>query len=366
MINRPYLHTLGLSLEQNPLNKGLMVFSIVITLMFTAINAQAAVTDAFDRPAVSTQLGPHSFLLGAAQVAQRLVLVGERGIILLSDDQGNSWKQAAVPVSVTLTAVRFADDLHGFAIGHAGTVLTTDDAGESWKLRLDGRRIAEIMLSAAKKGGDERAIASAQRLVSDGPDKPLLDLLVLDANQVIVIGAYGIALMTQDGGQSWTSWTDRIDNPGALHLYSIRKAAQRMLIAGEMGMVWLSNDEGASFELLETPYEGSFFTAELPDQNTIVLAGLRGNVWRSDDNGSDWYQLKNPVTATITASLIDQKGELVMVNQAGMILKSHNKSIVPLSMKSLPPLNNIIQKANGEFLVLSMRGSISVNPGAMK
>ena len=42
-----------------------------------------------------------------------------------SDDEAQHWKQADAPVSVTLTAVKFADKDFGYAIGHGGTVLGT-------------------------------------------------------------------------------------------------------------------------------------------------------------------------------------------------------------------------------------------------
>jgi photosystem II stability/assembly factor-like uncharacterized protein len=46
-------------------------------------------------------------LLGAARAGERLVAVGQRGHILYSDDSGNAWQQAAVPVSADLNAVSF-------------------------------------------------------------------------------------------------------------------------------------------------------------------------------------------------------------------------------------------------------------------
>ncbi len=54
---------------------------------------------------------------------------GERGIVLLSDDAGVSWRQAKVPVSVSLTAVQFVDAEQGWAVGHLGVVLHTQDGG---------------------------------------------------------------------------------------------------------------------------------------------------------------------------------------------------------------------------------------------
>ncbi|WP_417223079.1 WD40/YVTN/BNR-like repeat-containing protein [Amphritea sp.] len=344
-----------------------LLVSGVLAALFGAMPTQAAeTTDALVRPAVTTTLGPRAFMLGAANAGERLVVAGERGIILLSDDNGHSWKQAPVPVSVTLTTVRFADPLNGFAIGHGGTVLTTRDGGESWTVRLDGNAAAKVIHDAAQVSGDERAIASAERLVYDGPDKPMLDMALISAEQAIVVGAYGIALSTDDGGQSWHSLVDRLDNPGDLHIYTLRRHGDRIVMAGEMGMVWLSVDGGQHYDLLETPYEGSFFTAELMGDETIILAGLRGNVWRSDDNGEDWTQVKSPVGATITASMQDDDGQLLMVNQAGMVMALKGDRLVPVTKRHFPPLNNLLEKDNGDLLIVSARGLMSVQSGDLK
>lgn len=108
----------------------------------------------------------------AARAGDRMVAVGERGLIVVSDDRSATWRQVPSPVSVALTTVRFADALHGVAVGHGGTVLTTGDGGLNWAVRLDGRRVAQLALDAAKVSGDALRLKDAQRLVTDGPDKP--------------------------------------------------------------------------------------------------------------------------------------------------------------------------------------------------
>ncbi|MGT2512235.1 WD40/YVTN/BNR-like repeat-containing protein [Cupriavidus basilensis] len=213
----------------------------------------APISSALDRPAVLSQRAAQSVLLGIAQVGKRLVAVGERGIVVVSDDDAAKWRQVVTPVSVTLTAVRFADDKHGYAVGHSGTVLATADGGETWTRVLDGRQAARISLAAAQASGNATALRDAERLVAEGPDKPLLDLLVLDARRAIVIGAYGMAYSTTDGGQRWTSWADRLDNPRGLHLYAIRRHGERILVCGEQGLVRVSQDGGQTFAAAKPP-----------------------------------------------------------------------------------------------------------------
>ncbi len=276
---------------------------------------------------------------------------------------GVSWRQVPAPVSVTLTAVRFADAQNGYAVGHGGSVLVTRDGGETWALSLDGQRAARILLAAAQANGDASGIAEAERLIEDGPDKPLLDVLVLDSLNVRVIGAYGLALSTADGGESWTAWLERNVNPGGLHLNAIRRQGKRIVIAGEQGLVLLSDEQGASFRPLETPYAGSFFTLELPSTRGIVVAGLRGNILRSSDSGASWEALRSPVEASITASALLPDGQLLLVNQAGLVMRERAGRLLPVNADPLPALNNLLPTRQAGLLVLSGQGVSALNPG---
>jgi photosystem II stability/assembly factor-like uncharacterized protein len=331
----------------------------LVSLMLLPLHGRAGadvVTAALDRPALAVRSPERAVLLGAARAGTRIVAVGERGLVIVSDDQAQHWKQVGVPVSTTLTAVRFADKDHGYVLGHGGTVLGTSDGGQSWKRLLDGRQLAQVMLAAAKASGDAAALKSADRLVTDGPDKPLLDLLVFDAKHVLVIGAYGLALSSEDGGATWSSWRARLDNPKELHLYAIRQRGDRIVIAGEQGLVLQSTDRGATFKRIATPYAGSFFTVELPDDKAIVVAGLRGNAWRSPDAGANWSRIASPVPVAITASAIGAEGEVLFANQAGMVLGLADSALKPLNPAPMPPLNFVLPLDRSRLLALSVQG----------
>lgn len=352
----------GYSHRSNFLFTAVLAFFMVLSSSL----ARAAVEDAIDRPAEVSRLGPYSVLLSAARAGESIIAVGERGFILLSDDNAKTWKQLPSPVSSTLTGVAFSNEKVGYAIGHGGTVLGTKDGGKNWALLVNGLTLVEALLTDALLKKDEEAAETARFLLDDGPDKPFLDLLLLSSEHIVVVGAYGLAFESKDAGKTWHSWMSRIDNPFGLHLYSIRKQGNRVLIAGEQGFVALSNDNGDSFETIETPYEGSFFTAQLPDANQIVLAGLRGNTLVSKDNGANWKQLINPIPATITASLIDSDGQLLFANQAGLLLRLKNSTLIPVNQKPLPPLTSILEKSDGDVLALSINGAMSLDSGSSK
>ena len=323
--------------------------------------APSPVKTSLERPALATQHAARSVLLGAAFAGSRIVVVGERGIVLLSDDAGVNWRQAQVPVSVTLTAVRFASAREGWAVGHAGTVLSTRDGGQTWQRQLDGQLAAQAILANAKRRGDESGIKLAEQLVADGADKPFLDLHFFDNQRGIVVGAYNLAFTTSDAGLSWQPIGHLLANPKASHLYAVRSRGTVVVIAGEQGMLLRSNDSGATYQRLETPYRGSFFTVELPNDNAIVVAGMRGNALRSDDAGQRWISMATAGSTSITASALTLGGEIWLGNQAGTLWRMSERTLETRQSAPGAATTALLPLADGRLLTLSMRG-LGVSP----
>jgi photosystem II stability/assembly factor-like uncharacterized protein len=336
------------------------LLGMAVAVLVASAASATPTAEALDRPAVAVRSPERAVLLGAVQVGPRIVAVGERGIVVWSDDGGKLWSQAATPTSVTLTAVRFADSKHGWAVGHGGTVLATEDGGDRWLRQLDGRRAAQIVLSAARSLGEARAIKEAERFVADGPDKPLLDLLILGERHLLAVGAYGLALASSDGGKTWVSWVPRLPNPKGLHLYAARQRGDTVLLAGEQGLVLLSTDGGHSFLRVETPYKGSFFSAELLGERDFVLAGLRGNVLRSTDGGTSWSTVVTPMPVSITATTLTDDGRLLAANQAGFVMALQGERMQPVHATPLPPLNGLLARRGAPVLTLGVQGALSV------
>ncbi len=182
-----------------------------------------------ERLAVAVKAPQRVVLMGAAQAGTRLVAVGERGVIALSDDQGKSWRQATVPRSVGLTAASFVDARNGWAVGHGGVVLASRDAGENWVRQFDGLQAGQLVLKAAKASCDATAQAEAEQMVADGADKPFFDLHFSDAKHGLVVDAYNLAFVTEDGAATWQSISNRLDNPRVRNLYAVRARGDELV-----------------------------------------------------------------------------------------------------------------------------------------
>ena len=281
-----------------------------------APNAPSAAPAALGEPALHSPKALNAAMLAVTRAGPRLVAVGERGTVLLSDDGAKSWRQASVPVQVTLTAVRFVDARTGWAVGHLGVILKSDDGGESWIKQLDGVQAAKAVAAS----GDELS----RRFAEEGPDKPFFDLDFIDAQHGFAVGAYNLAFATRDGGLHWTPMLARLPNPKSLHLYAVRAAAGRVYIAGEQGLLLASGDGGARFDALPSGYKGSFFGLLAARSGVLIAYGLRGNAWRSGDQGASWIRLDTGVQTSISAALELDGGEFALLAQTGELLRSRD------------------------------------------
>ena len=349
------------------LHRGLAALLLAAGLMSLPAHAgsASAVPDVLDMPALATHRAQQSLQLGISRAGQRLVSVGARGLVLLSDDDGATWRQAShVPVSVTLTDVDFVSAEQGWAVGHSGVVLSSADGGETWVRRMDGNQAAQLVLEGARQQlaqgaeGAERAVRNAEFLVADGPDKPFLDVTFADEQHGYVVGAYGLALATRDGGQTWQSLVERIPNARGNHLYQLLVDDEQILIVGEQGAVFRSVDGGASFATVAVPYSGTFFGALRLDRNGWLVFGLQGNVWRSRDDGATWQQTDVGEPVTVAAGLRLQDGSLILADESGRLLHSNTNGarFTELPVQSGAGATALSEAGNRGLIVASMRG----------
>lgn len=245
-------------------------------------------------------------LLDVTKAGARLVMVGERGHILFSDDQGKTWTQAKVPSRQLLTAVTFVDDKHGWAVGHDAQILASNDGGATWTKQFEG-------LSR---------------------EAPLLDVWFKDTQHGIAIGAYGAMLETTDGGQHWQDVAERLDNPDQLHLNGIAAIKDAgLFVVGEQGTLYRSSDEGQTWQKVDSPYEGSFFgVIGTAQPNTLLIYGLRANLYRSTDFGDSWQQIsltaeRGPLEFGLASATLLGDGSLVLVGNGGTVLRSSDDGV---------------------------------------
>jgi len=336
--------------------------------------ADDSVAVELNRPATITPRAKDGLFTSIATAGGRLVAVGEQGRIMLSDDNGLSWRQVATPTSVTLTQVRFATALEGWAVGQMGIVLHTKDGGLTWCKQFDDIAAGQIMLRAAQaalatQGSNattQANLQAAQIMVQGGPNVPFLTVLPLSARDVLIAGGFGIAFSSHDGGATWQSIAANIPDPNGLHIYDLVESQKQIIGVGEQGFVILGASTGA-FTVLPLPAQGSFFGAlTRPDQSVFVY-GLQGTILRSADQGKDWTRPVSSVSVGIDCGVLLRNGTVVLGDVAGDLLISRDGAQFSVSQAN-EPVVALAQAADGAIIIggpsgLMRMSSVSISSG---
>jgi photosystem II stability/assembly factor-like uncharacterized protein len=328
------------------------------------VEAPAGIEDPMDRPAAILSASQHPVMLDVTRAGDRLVAVGERGVILVSTDNAKSWVQSQSPVAVTLTAVLFVSPKNGWAVGHSGVVLHTTDGGARWHRQLDGLQAAKAVLSAAQSddsAGSDKRLKAAKQFAADGADKPFLAVSFANEMQGVAVGAYGLIFGTEDGGATWTPWLDKVPNPKGLHLYAVHWDGKSIYLAGEQGLFLVSQDAGQSFTTIETPYRGSYFTLTTPNPDQVVLGGLRGNAYRFDASNKTFQKLEVPIPVTLSTSTRLTDGRTVFVNQAGQLLIHEGARLMAMKTSAGSPATAVAPTADGALAIATWDGARRVD-----
>jgi photosystem II stability/assembly factor-like uncharacterized protein len=350
--------------------------SIVVALAACCLGWAAwasAATNALDQPAMECRRPEQAVLLDVTTAGPRVIAVGERGVIVYSDDAGQTWQQAKVPTSVSLTAVQFVTPKLGWAVGHSGVVLHSEDGGQTWTRQLDGRVAASLALEQAQaninaagaagaKADAARRLADAQRLVDDGPGKPFLALHFENEQSGFVVGAYGLIFRTTDGGKSWQPWMSHLDNPKGLHINAIHAVDNTIYLAGEQGLFFRSTDGGETFTRLAPGYEGSYFALAALPSGEVIVAGMRGNAYWSADQGKTFTKIDSPLPVSVSAITELSDGRLLFANQAGLVLESRDegRNLHPLTIPRMPPLAGLTEMRDGSVIAVGFGGAIRI------
>lgn len=253
------------------------------------------------------------------------VAVGERGHVVYSAD-GTNWKQAeTVPTRSTLTAVT---EYRGrlWAGGHDTVLLTSGDGGVHWTRQyFDPERQQAIM-----------------------------DLHFFDSERGIAVGAYGLALFTDDGG---IHWDDGVVNEEEWHNNAVLSAGDgRVMVAGEAGFAYRSFDDGESWETIELPYAGSMFGLIVGFDGCINLFGLRGHIQQTCDFGDSLEELPSNTQSSLSGGVLFQDKTILVGNSGVILVREGNGPFSIESHSSGADFAAITSAGDGRFLLVGEDG----------
>lgn len=289
--------------------------------------------DVLELPAVPSELASKSLIYSISKFGDRYFATGQHGHILYSDDGGESWTQAEVPVRSSILDVDFPTPELGWAAGHEGVILHSSDGGKTWVKQFDGLRYGSEGLTyyqgLAKANPDNEdypfLVEEMEFAISQGADKPFFRISFPTKNHGYALGAYGMILETENGGKDWVPILENVENDGFYHIFDFAPLPEqgKFFASGEAGLLIegdINQEIGRKVETI--PWEGSFFTIIDAANGDLVMGGLRGKMFQTNDVGATWNVVKKPPTSAIVDSTRLSDGRLVAAGIGGEVLVS--------------------------------------------
>lgn len=229
-------------------------------------------------------------ILDATRAGKRIAAVGERSLIFVSDDEGETWSSRPTPTEKSLTSVTARPDGVMLAAGHSGVILRSEDGGNHW-----GR----LLMPASQK-------------------EALLGMLALADGRIFAFGGYASLLESVDGGRTWAQ-RSIMDAEIDKHFYGMAASNQFLVLVGEAGLISLSNDLGKTWKVMSSPYHGSLFGVAAMPNGVFIAYGMRGKILGSIDQGQNWRELASGTNSPFFSGTLLRDGRLLLGGKDGVL-----------------------------------------------
>jgi photosystem II stability/assembly factor-like uncharacterized protein len=276
----------------------------------------------------------HGLLLGIARAGTRLVAVGNGGAVLLSDDEGNSWRIAKTPTDELLAAVVFPTPREGWIAGQDELILHSTDAGESW----------------------------TQQYIKADADQTLFTIIGIAPNHLFASGAYDLILETQDGATWKESKIDNLDDD--YHLNCATARGNDVLVTGESGHAFIRY--AGAWTPMKMDYDGSQFACLTGADGTFYSFGLRGSAFKAAAGSPTWTRIDLATQESTFGATLLGDGHMALVGSNGSmrLLDPASGHVTALPQISEKALSGVVEGKGGKLIVVGEDGVHLVDTAA--
>ncbi|MBS7724299.1 glycosyl hydrolase [Pseudomonas lalucatii] len=228
------------------------------------------------------------------------VLVGNDGVILISQDQGSTWQRRQLPGQPALIDVDACPDGSFIALSFDNQLWHSADQGLSWNARALPTQEQMLTATCAPDGAwwaaggfttllESRDQGTNWDETSLDEDAMLTTLQFLDAEQAVVTGEFGLVFSSRDGGQSWQAGGNLPDEfyPHASHFVSLNEG----WVGGLNGFIYHTVDGGQNWKRQATPSAAPIFNLSA-NRDGLFAIGDHSSVLRL--SGERWQALPTP------------------------------------------------------------------------
>lgn len=225
----------------------------------------------------------------------KVVVVGaQSGVVLVSEDQGKTWKRNALG-NTSLVDIASCGKQGFVAVDHYHKVWSADEDGKNWQSVVLEMPRTPLAVTCDKQGawwvaGVNAVISGSTdqgktwKTTDLGKDAQLTTIQFLDEKNGIALGEFGLTVFTEDAGATWKTGA-RI--PGDFYPYSALFSNRgEGWVSGIAGQMLHTSDGGKNWSKQANATHAALNRLFLHDGVPFgvgadgVIARLDGNTWR--------------------------------------------------------------------------------------
>lgn len=274
------------------------------------------------------------------------VVVGTRGLIYYSSNQGLTWQQASIANSAnsTLTKVSLFNNGVGYTVGFYGSILFTNDYGHTWinlTQSITSNFLTGISFTNSLEGfavGDAATIIHTsdggkswvqQTLPGAGESDHFHGLSFTNPLIGNAVGVFGLIARTTTGGTSWTWQQARSgDTLFLFNFYAVDLIdANNGLLVGAYGLIFKTTNGGGNWFKVRGLSEESLFGVQFLNNSLAFAVGSNGTILISTDGGFNWTKQIGNTSETLWSVHFVNNNLGFVVGSNGTILKTTNSGV---------------------------------------
>ncbi|MBS1538944.1 MAG: hypothetical protein JST20_14495 [Bacteroidetes bacterium] len=250
-----------------------------------------------------------------------LVIVGDHGKIIRTDNGGKSWKWQECYRRANLKKLHFLNPQSGFIVGDSGLILHTNSYGKFWEFSylptqwLGGVfAVSEsVAIAVGAKGSIFRSADAGKTWNQVYADTSIYFNDVQFTNQLFgtVVGSDGVMLRTLDGGQTWK----QIYSEPLLDITRVKFVNQRYGYVSGGSIRYATTDTSLyySLRIMRTTDGGTTWNLQgdtsstdllfgLAAQDTInaTVCGIGSRIFHTNNSGAVWKRDTLDFSAFVT------------------------------------------------------------------
>jgi len=276
-----------------PINYTRLLTTVLVALTLTACESRLVLNHVVEQQQKALQ---RTDLFQASTANNEVIVtVGNYGVIVVSNDGGQSWQRQKLESQPTLIDVTHCPDGSLVALALEGQVWLSQDNGGSWIGRDIGT--AEV----------------PQALTCD------------PAGKLWVVASFSTILNSPDLGSSWEMHSFDED---LIFTYVQFFSSSDGLVTGEFGTLALTRDGGQTWTRAE-PVPAEFYpmASLFLDMERGWVAGLNATVFHTSDGGQTWVKQESDSSAPLY-KLVQSGGKIYAAGDFGTMLEysTHNNN----------------------------------------